>query len=213
MDGNTKNGDAGKNKKILICVLVGLGILIIGLVIGLIVTFNSKKSDGTIDTPDEMEAAMEIDKKITEEAVYAREEATKLLEQNPVDVNRINELYNNAISLALNNNRADYMAVLVYDRNELLTAKGLKKEALDALLSLDYSTLSEPNKYRTYTLIVDLARELGENDVLAEYEELQKSVSRAYHAEKNSTQRQNDKDEAIENGTYVTEDQVVKGGE
>ena len=103
------------------------------------------------------------------------------------NINKINELYEEGIKLAEELNRQDYVLIFNLDRKDNLVSKGLTKEALDAMLTMNFTAYSEPNQYRLYSEVIKLAEELGDNQTVAKYESLRKGVEAAYQADYNAT--------------------------
>ena len=107
-------------------------------------------------------------------------EAKKLLEKNPIDVDAINALYNGGIELAKKNNRPDYIISLNLERRDNFMSKGLTKEALDAMLTMNFNDYSEPDQYRLYSKVIELAESIGDNEVASKYKTLRTGVEQAY---------------------------------
>ncbi|MBR2839824.1 hypothetical protein IKE82_00620 [Candidatus Saccharibacteria bacterium] len=179
------------NKKLLY-VLIGLGLFIVGLVIAIVVVkINSQNSESEYSTVEEDEPVEEWakeDDEIVSQFEAMREEVLTLLEEDPVNVTKINELYDEAKSMVLTKNRKDYIVTLTNERNSFLLSKGLKNEALDALTKGDYSMLLGPDQYRIYAKIIEQAEELGNTEVATRYRELQSEVADEYEADYKATE-------------------------
>lgn len=128
-----------------------------------------------------------------QEAQLAELEATlhdqtsQLLNQQPPDIDAVNKIYDSAIATALEQGRKDYIISFTDQRKDDFLAFGLTQAALDAMLTTDFSIFSEPDQYRLYTEVVELAEELNNSTVLEKYKALQKSVEAAYQADYNAT--------------------------
>lgn len=139
------------------------------------------------------DAWAEADKSITEQAVDLKSTVEKLIQEDPVDVERINELYDVAIANAMKNNRPDYMVSLILHRNNMFVSRDLKQEALDALLAGDYSMLTDADLYRLYSKVIELAEALNNKEVLDKYQKLREGVADEYWADYNGTEASNEK--------------------
>ena len=184
------------NEKHLVGVLAGLGVVIVGLVV-VIVVVNTKRND---DIRDELEQGIEEsyirdDQKLTARVLGIKEEAKKILKAKPVDFDKFDELFDSGIEMALEMNRIDYVPVLTNDRYDLLMGAGYKKEALEALKKGDYDVLSEPDRYRLYEKIIELAKELGDDNILSEYSSKQENVAGAYWADYHAHEKSLNEDE------------------
>lgn len=116
-------------------------------------------------------------------------EVKKLLEKNPVDIDAINALYNGGIELAKKNDRPDYIISLNLERKDNLMSKGLTKEALDAMLTMNFGDYSEPDQYRLYSEVIELAEKVGDNEVVSKYKALRAKVEPAYLEDYEATKR------------------------
>lgn len=164
-------------------VLLGvLGIVIIGLVVGIVVVNMNGGDEIVTSKEDEDEISYQEYTNYVEEYDAVRAEAQRLLGENPVDVDAIIKLYSKYIDANLANDELDRASSYIYAENEDLLAGGFKQEALDAMLVIDYSVFDEPEQYRWYVKIIDLANELGESNIAKEYEPLAASTKAAYDA-------------------------------
>lgn len=60
----------------------------------------------------------------------------------------------------------------IIDEGNALISKGYKREALEELTKRDYSDFSVMNSGGIYTMIIDLATELGEPEIVSKYSDL-----------------------------------------
>lgn len=190
------------HNKVLIAVLSILGVLIFGLAVAIIaVSINNNDNNNNINSDDnttDLSAGCEpnengelycddvpyndvlIDDYLANKYETVHEQVDQLLNQNPVDVDRINAIYDDLIKEAVDNNRPDYAVRFVDLRSSDLASKGLKREALDSFSRVDYSTFSDPSKYRLYAEAIELAKELNDTAALSKYEKLSAEVEAAY---------------------------------
>ena len=191
------------NNTLLIVVLSLLGLLISGLLIAI---FFINKPKEPIDNTEEETVKYDEDGDIIEEENYELEpkdldaieinqkyqdinkEAQALLNTEPVDIKKINELYDSGIAFAVSKGRNDYIVSFYNSRNDALVAKGLKQEALDALLTVDINSLGQPDQYRYYTKVIELAQELNDNATATKYQELRAPTEEAYRADYEATE-------------------------
>ena len=191
------------NNTLLIITLSLLGLLISGLLIAI---FFINKPKEPIDNTEEETVKYDEDGDIIEEENYELEpkdldaieinqkyqdinkEAQALLNTEPVDIKKINELYDSGIAFAVSKGRNDYIVSFYNSRNDALVAKGLKQEALDALLTVDINSLGQPDQYRYYTKIIELAQELNDNTTVTKYQELRAPTEEAFKADYEATE-------------------------
>lgn len=177
----------GKKKKqprklSLIIVLVSLCVVIIALVVGIIALVNNanrtnEKNSALAEFEEKWEEGSED---LNDRLMSANIEAQTLASQEPIDVTKINELYDAVFTQAFLRDRKDYMLPIIKAENDLLLAHGLKQEALQVLRSINYEILAEPDQYRVYAMIIELAGELGDTEMVTQYQDLQKGVEEAY---------------------------------
>ena len=191
------------SNNLLIIILSLLGLIISGLLIAILFI---NKPIKPVENPDEETVKYDEDGDIIEEEKYELEpkdldaieinqkyqdinkQAQELLNSNPVDVKKINELYDSGIEFAISKGRNDYIISFYNSRNDALVAKGLKREALDALITVDVSSLDQPDQYRYYTAVIELAEELNDNATVSKYQELRAPTEEAYRADYEATE-------------------------
>ena len=178
------------NNKIMVIILSCLGVLAIGLAVGLIVVNVTSRNEekAVANSERETDDWVELDTEITRGLVDARSQINTIDEKDSSYASKISELYDPLIKMAVDNARLDYMITMVVEKSTILESKGYKREALDALASQDYSSLSGPDRYRMYDRMVKLADELGEVETANQYRELQKAVESEYWADYNATE-------------------------
>ena len=191
------------SNKLLAIVLSCLGLLIIILTIAIVLVNQPREitddkveeiikhdEDGDIIEEEQYELSPEaLDAiEINQRYQSINEEAQKLLNSDPVDIKKINELYDSGIAFAVSKGRNDYIVSFYNSRNKALVTKGLKREALDALLTVDVSTLGQPDQYRYYTSVIELATELNDHATVVKYQELRAPTEAAYMSDYNATE-------------------------
>jgi hypothetical protein len=177
----------GKTRKdrvnqVLILILSILLLVGVGLAIGNIILVNhsnpntpsqdNAQSDVTTSTTPMTEEEQAKFNHFQNQYKEITEAANAILSKEDVVASDILEIYNPVINQYLN--EGDYSDAQIYIlwRNDNLLSKGFKKEALDALKSVDWSIFPDNLKHRHYQKIVDLAKEIGDNETVAEYEAL-----------------------------------------
>lgn len=167
-----------KSLVILLCVLI---VAIVGLGIGIgVVMLNSKEEVAVEDKSTEEEGIVstatleqiETYEAFRQEYDAVLAETQRLLSENPVDTVAIRELYTEAMSGYMNAATYGNVQDLMIAEYDSLISGGFKEEALDALVSVDFSIFPESVQNRWYNKIVDLAQELGNVDLVAKYQQL-----------------------------------------
>lgn len=176
-----KEGKAKVENKgllVLLCVLVAA---IVGLGIGIgVVVLNSKEEVVVNDEPvggDGIVSTATLEQIETHEAFKQEYDAVlaetqRLLGEEPVDTVAIRELYAKAMSGYMSAATYGNVQDLMIAEYDSLVSGGFKEEALDALVQVDFSIFPESVQNRWYNRIVDLARELGDDELVAEYQQL-----------------------------------------
>lgn len=191
-EGNTDIGNRG-----LVATLGVLGVIVVGLIIAIVVVGVNKNSQVAVDVPEqaEEEAKQEAEKREYDEYVgsynSAQERAEGLLNQDPANASAVHELYSQYIDKYIAMGDLTRARALIMAEEEILLSKGLKKEALEYITSIDYSDFVAPERYRIYVEIIRLAQELGDAEVVAKYEPLADEVRAAYEAEYEATKNPN----------------------
>lgn len=188
------------NNKFLIIILSVLGLIVVALTVSIIVVKLNPPVQEETSTENEEEEEEDYplywegmsEEEFTESQLHELElnlhdQTMELLSRQPADVSAVNKLYDSAIAKALEEDRTDYIISYIDQRTEDYLSFGLTRAALDAMLTTDFSIFSEPDQYRLYTKVIELAEELNDTAVLSEYKALQKSVEAAYQADYNAT--------------------------
>ena len=211
-------GKVKRDNLILVSILGFLVLIIIGLIIGIIIVNNNKpetpleenNENCYYDEDDDTTVCENDEPAITEAQLIAEvdnieKEVKKLLSQNPVDTDAINKLYDDGIAKALETNRKDYIIVLSNNRTNAFLSKGLKREALDALQTIDFDLFLAPDQYRFYSKIIELAKELNDSSTLAKYQALQSQVEAEYMADHNGTAEAAKRDAEKDSGPDIND--------
>lgn len=172
--------DATLSLKIILCCLV-LGVVI--LVIANVVVFLNSKNE-VANEDDNIDFAMEY---VSEEGkagvVKHREINAKVdeLRNNPsTTASDITKLYQPTIDEYINDKDIQHVYLYVMEQKDVLVSFGYKQEALDELEKVDFDLFDASDRFRLYSAVIDLASELGKNDVLAKYESLRDGVKDEY---------------------------------
>ena len=177
-----KEGKAKFENKGLIILLCVLVVAIVGLVVGIVLPKGGGEEVVVVDEPSEEQVLYDEYVSYVDDYNAVRAEAKNLLGQDSVDVDAIVDLYNQYINQNIANNELDRASSYMYAEYEDLLAGGFKQEALDALVVMDFSVFNEPEQYRWYSIVVSLANELGNGDVVLQYEPLMAQTKAAYDA-------------------------------
>ncbi|MBR2994610.1 hypothetical protein IKF32_01700 [Candidatus Saccharibacteria bacterium] len=180
----------------LITVLVILVLVIVGLVVGIVLV---KNNTGGGEEPQEEEVWTDSTEMTEEEkmkhdqfiATYNEiaKKAEELYSHESVSAEEIMNLYTPTIKAYLDKGDFADAQTFILLRNENLIDRNYKKEALDALTSIDYSIFPEVMQNRYYNRIIKLASELNETDVVNKYQVLaDKTKAAAEEASKASAE-------------------------
>lgn len=202
-----KEGKAKVENKgllILLCVLVAA---IVGLGIGIgVVVLNSKEEVVVVEDEPTEEQILEADYvAYVDEYNAARAEAKSLLEQDPVDVNAIIRLYSDLAEQSFANGETDRGSSYVRAEYDDLLAGGFKQEALDVVTALDLDIFNEPEQHMWCMRIIALAEELGNSEVVSQYQPLLAATEAAYEANGAAA------DAAAEEGRRAKENTINEG--
>ena len=168
-----------KGLVILLCVLV---VAIVGLVVGIgAVMLNSDNEEVVVETdstgveyaastatPEQIEAYESFKQKY--DVVLA--EAQELLNESPVNVLAIEELFANAMDEYMTAGTYSSAQEFMVAEYNILMSGGFKQEALDSLIRIDFDIFPASVQNRWYNLIVNLAQDLGNNDLAVKYRQL-----------------------------------------
>lgn len=177
-----------KNKSLTI-ILASLCCVAIALAVIVIVNHFNTTSETSTDSSSKLSNLSEEEKALYESYTnyvetynQTKAKAAELLAQEPIDVQAIISLYTERINQCLANNELDRASSYISAERTDLLSKNFKKEALDALISIDYSVFNEVEQHRRYTNIISLAKELDENEIVSKYEPLAAKTKAAYDA-------------------------------
>lgn len=187
------SSEQDRGNKGLMGVFCGLVLLIIVLVVGIVV-FRMNNGGGVGE--DELEITEEdliegetmedARKRISTGAELEKnkneieEKVGELLEADEVDVDAVNELYNEGIEKAIQLDRKDYAVELILSRNEAFLSKNMKREALDAMIAVDVEMFDNVEKYYYYSEIIELAEKLNDKELVAHYTDERKAIEADY---------------------------------
>lgn len=186
MDGQKKTS----NNAGLIVILVVLVLIIVGLVVGIIVVKNNEGGESeepskeevwtdSTEMTDEEKAKHEQFNETYNEIVKKAEE---LYSHDSVSAEEIMNLYTPTIKSYLDQNDYADAQTFILLRNSNLIERGYKKEALDALVSIDYSIFPEVIQNRYYNKIINLASELNKKEIADKYQVLADNTKAAAEA-------------------------------
>ncbi len=144
--------------------------------------------------------------KLIEESRNIDIEVKKLLSENPVDVDQINRLYEGGIKLAESQNRPDIVLTLNRKRKDNFLSKGMTKEALDGMLTMKFDSYSGPDQYRLYSDVIELAKALGDERLVSEYETKRKAVEASYQDDYNATKEASERSDDFDPGVVPEEE-------
>ena len=156
---------------------------------------------------EEEQARLNLYNDYNENYKNAKDQATAILDQEPIDVAAINTIYSTYIQKYTSEKEFDRAAAFIRAERDLLLSKNLKQDTLDFLTTIDYSVFVEPEQHRFYLSIIDLAKELNRNDILEKYEPLAASTKAAYDANNAASEKAAAEGEAAKNrGANRTEE-------
>lgn len=200
------DNEQGRNSRVLVGILCGLTLLIVILTVGVVV-IKVNNGDGRIGEEElevteedliEGETMEDARKRISTGAELEKnkneieKKVSELLEADDVDVDAVNELYNDGIEKAIQLDRKDYAVELILSRKEAFLSKNMKREALDAMIAVDVEMFDNVEKYYYYSEIIELAEEINDKELVAHYTDERKAIEADYN-------RQNEeRDEFVE---------------
>ena len=178
-----------KNKSLVI-ILALLCCVAIALATVVIINHLKNSEPATTEEPtsqssnlsEEEQARLNSYNKYNEDYKNANDQATAILNQEPIDVAAINSIYSTYIQSYTSEGEFDRAAAFIRAERDLLLSKNLEQDTLDFLTTIDYSVFIEPEQHRFYLSIIDLANKLNRTDVLEKYEPLAANTKAAYDA-------------------------------
>lgn len=168
------------NNRGLLVLLCVLGVAIVGLTAGIILMGGKKAEEETEVSEDQISTEEYI--AYVEDYYTVRDRVSELLVSGSVSADEIIEIYSEYIDTNLSSGNTEQANSYILARHEDLLRGDFKREALDVLVAMDLTFLSEPEQYRWYFNIIALAEELGEVDIVQKYEQLLQVVKPAYDA-------------------------------
>ena len=182
--------DKAKNTG-LVLVLVFMIMIIVGLIIGIVFVRNDNNG-GDEEEPQTEEIWTDSSDVSDEEkakhyrfiAIYndVAKKAEELYSHGKVSADEIMNLYNPVINTYLGEGDFASAQTFILLRNDNLISRDFKKEALDALLAIDYNIFPEVIQNRYYNKIINLAKELNEKDIEEKYQVLADKTKAAVEA-------------------------------
>ena len=177
----------GRQRKLLKWVIFVLAIIAIGLAVTIAViaiTGNKDPESGSASDGGNTRQLSELEKLYvyyTDDVERIDAEADRLLEANPTDTYAMEKLYLKQVDLYVSEKTADLVGEFLQTGIEQLLAKGLKKEALDFINSVDVLYVAGIEKCLIIFDAVSLAKELGDTEKLSKYELLSANTSDGYN--------------------------------
>lgn len=177
----------GRQRKLLKWVIFVLAIIAIGLAVTIAViaiTGNKDPKGGSTSDDGNTRQLSELEKLYvyyTDDVERIDAEADRLLEANPTDTYAVEKLYLKQVDLYVSEKAADLVGEFLQTGIEQLLAKGLKKEALDFINSVDILYVAGIEKCLVIFDAVSLAKELGDTEKLSKYELLSANTSDGYN--------------------------------
>ena len=175
-----------KNKHLIIALSI-LGCIILALVISIIII---RINDPTQPEGPIAEEEIEDDSWMTEEDKQyfsylddfeeAKTKVQELLNQDPIDTNAIDEIYNRCFNYYIEKGEPDRSSSFLRAWVNDYLAKDMKEAALNALTTANIEALAPADQYRRYTKLLELAQELGRDDLISKYTPLQAATKEAY---------------------------------
>lgn len=210
-------GERTANNNKLVMILTVLALIIIGLVVGNVII--NLRHNNEVSTN---ETATEDKKEMTpEQAAYysyvdnynmVKQKAEELLKQNPVNVNALIDLYRPHIEQYLGEKQYDRASAFIRAERDALISAGFEQQALDELLKIDYSVFNEPEQHKYYNDIIDLAKKVGNSEVVAKYEPLAAQTKEAYDKNNAASDRAAAEGEAIRQRAQRNQENENQGG-
>lgn len=178
-----KNGKVESDNRGLVAFLCVLVVVIVGLIIGIVVvTINA--SNGEIAEEQTSEDQISYNEYVEYGDTYRNidAEVKEMLKKNSVDMEAINKLYAEQITKNIESGQLDRASSYIYAQRDNLVENGFLQEALETSLAIDYSIFDGAEQYRQYSAIVEIAKELGRAEVVAEYEPKLEETKAAYES-------------------------------
>lgn len=202
------NKKGSVNEKHLLIALLCLVVIIVGLVVAIVIINYNQSGNEIIEELDDTDDGVSCyyddddDENVCEdntEQIRSENEMMKAIEniekeeqtmvdRGSIDINRINRMYDDAIQDATVLQRNDYVFVLISSRTDFLKENGLQKDALDALLKTNFDLFLDPDKYRLYSEIIEIADSINDAETSSRYRQLLETVADEYWADYRGTE-------------------------
>lgn len=179
-------GHVSHEKRNLLIILVILCVLAVVLSVLVVINVVNQSTGEEVDHTSSRPDVSEMSKEDIEYYNYVDDydaveaQVKKMLSQSPIDADGIRDLYISKINQYANNGEIDRATSFIYAMVDAFSSKGLKQEALDAMLTIDLSIYEEPEQYRQYTNIIELAQEVGDQETEEKYKALREEVRELY---------------------------------
>lgn len=172
---------AGKWHKKKAFILFGVGALVfIAIVVAAVIVIRSNNIQSDTADAQEEDEETRIWREEAEELMaqysVASMKAQTLLNEDPIDVGAIVEVYDSVISDALLLGRERIALQAIDERTELLRTHGFVAEALAALKEVDYSAMTVATQIKFCDGIINLSRELNDEASASEYQEKKQEI-------------------------------------
>ncbi len=119
------------------------------------------------------------------------EEAEKIASVKPINVSAIINLFRSGIDECFAKGDSNYASTFILDGTIFLIDNGLKQDALNMLLGMDWNFLKgkfhDAELYRQYTKVIELADELGDTATAEKFKDLRKGVEEAHRIDVGDT--------------------------
>ncbi len=173
--------DATLSLKIIIgCLVVGVIVLV---VVNSVLLFRPKNEPAN-ENEEDIDFAMEYVSEEGKAGVVKHREinakVNELRNSSSVTPSDITKLYQPVIDEYINSKDIQHVYMYIMEQKDVLVSFDFKQEALDELEKVDFNMFDASDRYRLYSAVIDLASELGKNDVLAKYESLKAGVKDEY---------------------------------
>ena len=152
--------------------VVGIVVAVGFIVTAAVIVNNTPAPSTEVQLSEEERLRQEQDSSLATGLDLANKEASALLAEEPVDVNRVDQAYGDIKFHATAIEREDYLATILSDEANLFLSKGLKQEALNVLKSVDMDKLDVFAQKEMCDKIIGLANELGDGETVAKYNEI-----------------------------------------
>ena len=172
--------------------LCGLVVVIIGLVTANIL-INNNQNEVTPEGDDD-ESYMTVDAEWIEEydefeAMFnnTTEKAKEIIDKDNYNIEDVYKLYDDIIEKYISQERFDYAWAFAKGEMNTLLDVGLKNEALQALMRVDYNRFPTARRYECYMETAKLAESVGDKEAQEKYEKLATEYKEEWDSVQNAT--------------------------